>query len=578
MKSKWQYILLLFFSTFSYAQVTLDVVQEEGDVKVDQRFSVTFVLEIVGNEYIQESPLKLPDFSKFKVAGNASNRNTYVDPKKNIVINQLFFQVFLEPKVAGNSKIGSALVQVNGKMYKTEPFEVYVKDADRKSNDNDDIASNDLYLNMEVKDKNIFTNQPTIAVLRAYSRDFDNFRNVGSIKLPNQNNVNIQTVSYKKSDIEPDYKGDLASQIIAIYMIFPSESGRIEIKPISAKIKHKNLRISSNKINLNVKKLPTAPSDFKNAVGNFTIELENNETKIPEINQPINLTLKIKGEGNFVNLRLPKIIENNDYQLFAPKISNHFAPANQSMKGEISADYILIPKKKGLLNISTENFIYFDPIAKKYVDLGAKSLAIDVMSQEEISDTKTALEKVNEYTNTILETVNTPVIGTNALQIKEKNKLNWKTILLNFSLFFGLIYLFYLLRKRYKKRKKTKLKTNNQSPIETIAEAEEKLRNQQKYSLSDELNYLEKLKDQKDQTAFFETYDELIKNLETTINKEKNQSLEYYFESKYGSLFAEKYKNLSKKISIEKYSPINSDNILDDLYAEIYQLFSDIKE
>lgn len=104
------------------------------------------------------------------------------------------------------------------------------------------------------------------------------------------------------------------------------------------------------------------------------------------------------------------------------------------------------------------------------------------------------------------------------------------------------------------------------------------MRNQQKYSLSDELNYLEKLKDQKDQTAFFETYDELIKNLETTINKEKNQSLEYYFESKYGSLFAEKYKNLSKKISIEKYSPINSDNILDDLYAEIYQLFSDIKE
>ncbi len=578
MKSKWEYILILFFSTFSYAQVTLDVIQEEGDVKVGQRFTVTFVLEIVGNEYIQESPLKLPDYSKFKNVGNASNRNTYVDPKKDIVINQLIFQTFLEPKVAGNIKIGSALVQVNGKMYKTEPFEVYVKDAERKSINEDDLATNDLYLNMEVTDKTIFTNQSTIAVLRAYSRDFDNFRKVGTIKLPNQDNINIQTVSYKKSDIEPSYKGDLASQIIAVYMIFPSESGRIEIAPISAKIKHKNLKISSNKINLNVKSLPTAPSTFKNAVGNFTIEFEKKDTQIPEINTPINLTLKIKGEGNFVNLKLPKILESNDYQLFAPKISRQYAPVNQEMKGEISADYILIPKKKGLVNINTEDFVFFDPIAKKYVDLGTKSLTIDVLSQEDVLESKTTLEKVNEYTNTILETVNTPVIGANTLQIKEKNKLNWKIILLNFTLFFGLIFLFYLLRKSYKKRKKAKLKNKKQSPIETIAEAEEKLRGQQQYSLSEELNYLEKLKNQKDQTAFFKAYDELIKNFEDTINKDTNQSLESYFESKYGLHFVEKYKNLSKKISIEKYSPISSDTILDDLYNEIYHLFSHVTE
>jgi len=579
MSHKLSYLLFLFAAVFSYGQVTLVVATEDNELKVNDKFTVTFVLEISGDEYIQETPLKLPDLSKFNIIGTASNRNTYVDPKKNIVINQLVYQAMLEPKYSGKVKIGSALVQVNGKMYKTEPFDINIKDSEKKANAADEMASNDIFLNMEVEDKTIYTNQPTIAVLRAYSKDFDNFRKVGNIQLPNQNNANIRTVSYKKSDIEPASKGDLASQVIAVFMIFPTESGKVEIKPASAKLKNKNLKISSNKINLNVKKLPSnSPADFKNAVGNFTMELARNSEEQAEVNKPIDVVMKIKGNGNFLNLKLPQIQESEQYRFFPPKISHHFISGSRGMEGEISAHYIIIPNKSGKITIETEPFAYFSPEKTKYIEIDPQMLNINVLSKEQIADAKSTIEKMNDYTNVILETVNTPVIKTGVLQVKDKSKFNWKTILLNILLFSGVAFLLFLYKKRRKKRKLIMQKNEASAPVETVAEAEEKLRAQSHFSLREDLQYLERIKDEKEAPKFFTVYDSMVKNFENQINTKYQESLHSYFEKNYGLQFAEDFRTLSKKISIEKYSPIFSEESLEALYLEIHQLFSIIEE
>jgi len=579
MTNKLSYILFLFATVFSYGQVTLAVATEDSDLKVNQKFTVTFVLEISGDEYIQETPLKLPDLSKFNIIGTASNRNTYVDPKKNIVINQLVYQVVLEPKEAGKARIGSALVQVSGKMYKTEPSDFYIKDSDKRTNSTDELASNDIYLNMEVEDKTVYTNQPTIAVLRAYSKDFDNFRKVGNIQLPNQNNANIRTVSYKKSDIEPASRGEMASQVIAVFMIFPTESGKVEIKPASAKLKNKDLKISSNKINLNVKKLPSdSPENFKNAVGDFSVELEKNSEEQAEVNKPIDVVMKIKGNGNFVNLKLPQILESDQYRFYAPKISNHYVSGNDGMKGEISAHYIIIPNKPGKITIETEPFAYFNPDEKKYIELAPKILNLNILSKEQISEAKSTIEKVNDYTNVILETVNTPVIKTRVLQVKDKSRLNWKTIFLNIGLFSGLAVLLFLYKKQRKKRKLITRKNAVSTPVETVAETEEKLRAQHRFSLKEDLQYLEKMKNEKDSRKFFSAYDDMVKGFENQINTKYGENLNSYIEKNYGHQPAENFRILSKKISIEKYSPIFSDESLEELYSEIRQLFSEIEE
>jgi len=576
MSAKFSYILLFLTTVFSYGQVTLVVASEDENLKVNERFTVTFILEISGNEYVQESPLKLPDLSKFNIVGTASNRDTYVDSKKNIVINRLVYQVVLEPKEAGKIKMGSALVQVSGKMYKTEPSDIFIKDAERRVNTNEDLASGDLYLNMEIKEKSVYTNQPTIAVLRAYSRDFDNFRKVGHIVLPNQNNVNFQTVSYKKSDIERN-AGEMASQVIGVFMVFPTKSGKIEIEPISAKLKNKGTKIISNTINLNVKNLPAgSPANFKNAVGNFSLAIEK-DSAAAEVNKPIKVVVKMKGQGNLVNIKIPAIVESENYRFYPPKISNNFVSGHNGMEGEITADYIIIPTKSGKISIETEQFAYFNPEEKKYINLGSKMLNINVLSHEQIVDSKTTLEKVNEYTNNILETVNSPVITTSALQIKEKNKLNWKTIFLNMGLFFGAAFLLFLVKRSYKKRKFI-TQNNSSSPIETIAEAEEKLKSQNRFSLEVELEYLEKLTEQDDSEKFFTAYEDMVKGFENQVVDKDNPNLNSYLENKYGKKTAEEFRMLSNKVFIEKYSPLITEEYLKNLYSEIAQMFSKISK
>ncbi len=284
------YILFLFSAIFNYGQVTL-AISEVKDQKVNQKFNLTVLLEISGENMEQETPLKMPDFSKFNIVGSASERNTVVlDASKGTVVDQLVYQYVLSPKQPGKIKIGSVLVTVNGKIYKTEPFDINVRENEKISSvaDND---RNDLYLNLEVRDKVVYKNEPTIAVLRAYSRNYDNFRKVGNIQFGHQRHVSIKPVSLAKSEIESN--SGIASQVIGVFMIFPSETGSIEINPITASynISTKANKITSNKVTLNVKKLPGGmPANFKNAVGQFKADVFNpNSSEIPEIDKPVNI-------------------------------------------------------------------------------------------------------------------------------------------------------------------------------------------------------------------------------------------------------------------------------------------------
>ena len=455
MKQQISYILFLFSAVFTYGQVTL-AISDVKDQKINQRFTLTVLLEISGENMEQQTPLQMPDFSKFDIIGSASERNTVVlDASKGNVINQLVYQYVLSPKQSGRIKIGSALVTVNGKIYKTEPFDITVREADKTNSVADNTDRNDLYLNLEVQDKVVYKNEPTIAVLRAYSRDYDNFRKLGKLHFPSQRNANIKPVSFAKSEIESS--AGMASQIIGIFMIFPSETGTIEINPISATFANpaKENKISSNKIQLNVKKLPVGmPNHFKNAVGQFTIDLSTNvSNQISEINKPVHLFLKVAGSGNLGSLHLPKILNSENYSFFTPKVTSQTTANKNGLSGAIIAEYIVVPKIPGTVMIKFENFSYFDPNSKKYTDLGSKELVLQVKTPEQIAEAKTTLEKVNDYTNTVLETVNTPVLQTQNFIVTDKNQINWKIVVGNIALLTSLITLFAVVMRKREKRK-----------------------------------------------------------------------------------------------------------------------------
>ena len=576
MKHKIPYILFLFSAIFTYGQVTL-AVSDVKNPRVNQRFNLTVILEISGENMEQETPLRMPDLSKFDIIGSASEQNTVVlDAKKGDVLNQMVYQWVLTPKEAGKIRFGSVLVTVNGKIYKTEPFEINVKDNEKKSAVAEHTNhSNEVYLNLELKKNVVYKNEPAVAVLRAYSKDYDNFRKVSNLQFSPQKNASIKPINYTKSEIETS--SGMASQVIGTFMIFPNESGPIAINAFSAVVGNatKPTKVSSNRVRLNVKKLPDGmPSNFKNAVGNFEVAVsQTNTDEIPEVDKPLNISVRLSGAGNFGSLDLPKIIDSPDYVFYTPQITTKTVPQKDGLSGDVIAEYVVIPKKAGSISINFENFSFFNPKEVQYTDLGPKSLLLNVKTPGEIADAKSTIEKVNDYTNIVLETVNTPVLQTHNLKIKNKDKINWKIVAGNLGLMVAVLSLFVVLRKRQEKKK---VKPQQLRSSISIAETEEIIRKKIGHQFDENIEYLKILKENKDFETFFTAYQELnneTKNFFSVINESEFRN---YLEQNKGAHVAEQYRILSEKIQIEKYAPFHTAEHIDLILEAIISFYNEI--
>ncbi|MCW3159726.1 BatD family protein [Chryseobacterium oryctis] len=571
------YILLLLSSVISYGQVSLSLEADKNDYKGKEIVNLTIVLEMNGGDLVQQTGFQLPDLSKFNMIGSGSVTNTFVDPETNTVVSQKVSRIALEPKHKGKIKIGSVLVTVNNKIYKTEPFDINVRDIEKKSVANNII--NDLYLGMEIEDRDIYQDQPTIAVLRAYSKNMDNFRKVKNIHLPKQDNINVHPVSFAKSEINPS--GNMSSQILAVFMIFPNEAGYVEVPAVSASVSSyaNKSKILSNKVKLNVRKLPEgSPEYFKNAVGDFNVSIYNASKEKVEVKKPINVVVKVTGEGNLSDMHLPGLESSPDYDFYAPKITSRVKPGTTGIKGEILANYIVIPKKAGEIAIKTEQFAFFNPTNKEYVDLGHEILDLNAFSHDQILESRTAVEKVNEYTNNFLETVNTPVLKTTSFKVKEKNKFNWNVLIVNIGILSGLFIAYLLFKNWQKKRIIVKENTSLRPSLGSVAETENEIRERLKTDISDYFSYLESLKSKEDYDKFFVTVEELDSEVRSQYFQSSDKDFKVFLENYKGATVADEYRNLLQKIQIEKFAPVKSSEGLSELLNDIVNLYSKISK
>lgn len=579
MQNRIIYILLLMSSVISYGQVNLSVTPDKTTYNGKEIVNLNIVLEMNGGEYNQQTPLRSPDLSKFNIIGSGSASNGYVDPETNTVISQSITRLALEPKQKGKVKIGSFLITINNKIYKTEPFDIFIKDVEKKPVAANN-ASKDVYLNMEIDDREVYQDQPTIAVLKVYSKNMDNFRRVRNIHLPEQDNLDVFPVSFTKSEIDPSDAGNMASQILAVFMVFPNEAGYVDIPGVSASLNsyaNKN-KIVSNKVKINVKKLPEgSPECFKNAVGNFNVTVVNTSKEKIEVKKPMNVLVKVSGEGNLKSMELPKIAQSPDYEVFAPKIISRVTVGTEGMKGEVLANYLVIPKKAGEINIKTEQFAFFDPSSKEYVDLGQQSLAVNAFSHDQILESRTAVEKVNEYTNTFLETVNTPVLKTTSFKVKEKKKFHWNVLFINIAILLSLFGM-YLLFKTWQKKNRLSKEIQAPMPLGSVAETENEIREKFKTDINDYFGYLENLKDNEDYQKFFQTFDELDQEVKNQYSVNPADHLTDLLEKEKGSSIAEEYRNLIQRVQVEKYAPIKSSEGMDELLSSIVNLYSKISK
>ena len=559
------YILSFILPIFGYGQVTLLSETDTKEYQVREPFNLSIGLEIIGENYQQQSPVRLPDLSKFEILGNATESVAAIDPETGNVVRQVLYHLILQPKHAGKTRIGSALVQVNGKTYKSEPFEILVRDGKRKH----DAWGRSVSMVMEVLDKEVYENQPVNVVLKlkANPHNYLDFRKVNQIKLP-QKTKNIYTVNLKREDIEIDKNDETAMQVIASFVVVPEKDGNLFVSPATALFNEE--RILSNPLKIHVKKLPEgAPRGFKNAVGKFDLEVEIPKEEV-EVNQPMDVFVKLKGKGNIIGAELPKIVESDDYTILKPTQKIEVKESEHS--GEKTDHYVIIPKKEGEITIRYENFAYFDIDEKQYQTINSDDIKILSLSKEDMDSPKSTLGKMMDDTGHILKKVNLLPVSE---EEKEEESFDFGRFAGIGLLVFGSLLAIYFFTFRKKKPKQWSSVQENDK-ITTIAETEELLKENIFIGKEYYFGALKNAADNGDSAGFFENYQELHTEAENQIKRLKNQTISEFLEEIENADFVKDFEQFRTEIQEAKYAPVHED--LYEFYNNIVKFYTKIME
>ena len=559
------YILSFILPIFGYGQVTLLSETDTKEYQVREPFNLSIGLEIIGENYQQQSPVRLPDLSKFEILGNATESVAAIDPETGNVVRQVLYHLILQPKHAGKTRIGSALVQVNGKTYKSEPFEILVRDGKRKH----DAWGRSVSMVMEVLDKEVYENQPVNVVLKlkANPHNYLDFRKVNQIKLP-QKTKNIYTVNLKREDIEIDKNDETAMQVIASFVVVPEKDGNLFVSPATALFNEE--RILSNPLKIHVKKLPEgAPRGFKNAVGKFDLEVEIPKEEV-EVNQPMDVFVKLKGKGNIIGVELPKIVESDDYTILKP--TQKIDVKESELSGEKTDHYVIIPKKEGEITIRYENFAYFDIDEKQYQTINSDDIKILSLSREAMDSPTSTLGKMMDNTGHILKKVNLLPVSE---EENEEESFDYGRFAGIGLLVFGSLLAIYFFTFRKKKPKQWS-SVQEDDKITTIAETEELLK--ENISIGKEYYFgaLKNAADKGNTTRFFENYQELHTEAENQIKRLKNQTISEFLEETESPDFVKDFEQFRTEIQEAKYAPVHED--LYEFYNNIVKFYTKIME
>ncbi|MDO4763965.1 MAG: BatD family protein [Flavobacteriaceae bacterium] len=555
MRNNFHILFLILSPLFAWGQVLIFSETNTKEYETTEAFRLNIGLEITGN-LEQESPIKLPDLSKFEILGNAFEEFSYIN-NSGMQVKQIVHQIILEPKQAGKIKIGSALVQINGKLYKSEPFDISVKEKSKKSLDIN--ALKNIYLTLETENNSSFYPYEPIKVLvKAYSKTPHLFRKLHQINFSKQQNSYFK-LSHR--DEVEEYDDFWTSQIISSFLVFPENIGNFEIP--SVLVKFENEKIHSNSLRINIKPFPqNAPKSFDNAVGNFALEIIIPSTHI-EKDQGFDVIVKLSGEGNLSHINLPKIIKSIDYKFFKPTRKTNFIATDYGLKGEITEHYVLIPQKEGDININLEEFSFFNPKDKQY-HLINKTHAINITAKEN------PLIRTEEVGHLLKKTELLPISPK-----QEKSKIQQYVILLILFILIALLGIFLMVFRKKKQKITATQNLQENGGITNISETEEMIKNTLFIGKDYYFRMLKSAIERKDKNLFFEHYEEFHNEIEKRVHLIENQNFKEYLLSLGNGLW-EEYEDLNKKIQIEKYAPVSQN--LQEIYQKTEKFYSKIME
>ncbi len=472
-------IIIISYCNLS-AQDVRFTAQATNVVEVGEQFRLIFSVNAKGSD------LKMPSLKDFNVLSGPSTSSSTSMQVINGQVSQsssFSYTYILQGIKIGKYSIGSAIITVNGKQYKSNPLSVEVVKGSGNGVQNQqrnkgtanttmaDVKGDELFVRVNVDKTNVYRGEPLMATIKVYTKlslagfenmKFPSFKGFFSQDMETPSNVNLQRENVNGQI----YNVGLLKRVV----LYPQKSGELFIEPfelecvVRQQVRNKNFwddffgsyqnvkkKVVSPQVRINVKQLPdNAPDGFCGAIGKFNMTANINTKKV-KTNDGITLKITISGTGNLklidtLNVKLP-----SDFEKYDPKISNDFKSSTEGASGSKTFEYLIIPRHSGDFTIPPIEFTWFDLGSKQYKNVTSDEFKIHV---DKGNDDESATV-VSGMTKEDVKFIGSDIrfIKKNKFEVKKKGKLffgSWLFIFLYILSLAIFIVLYIVMREKIK--------------------------------------------------------------------------------------------------------------------------------
>ena len=138
--------------------------------------------------------------------------------------------------------------------------------------------------------------------------------------------------------------------------------------------------VDSDPVTLQVRPLPRESElpGFTGAVGSYSLDPPELSTNIVSVGEPLQLKIRIRGEGNLARLVPPQVPQLSDWQVFATPAEST-PPQILQAQGHVTFVYTLIPLSDKARATPALPFSTFDPERGAYTDLTVPAMSVTVL-------------------------------------------------------------------------------------------------------------------------------------------------------------------------------------------------------
>ena len=397
-------VCILLFSLQGFSQPVSFTMEAPKIVELGEQFRLSFMVNAKGQN------LKLPELSDFEtLMGPSTSQSSSFQIINGVSSQSVSFSYLfiLRAKKEGRFTINPASITVNGATINSNSVTIEVaKGSSKPSGGGVDqptatpgtIPKSDLFVKLIIDRKSLYKGDHAMATIKIYSKV--NLNGFEDISLPSFEGFWSQDVALPQqiSLQRESYNGEIYNVgTLKKTLLFPQQNGSITIGKVKIdcivqqRVKQPksffddffdnfaNVKatVTSDPVVVTVNPLPSGPGNFSGAVGRFDLRSSITSTSVKE-NDAITLRLDVTGNGNIKLINAPKLKLPADFEVYDPKTQSNFTATAEGLNGNISFEYLFLPRFAGDYTIPPVDFVYFDPIAGKYLTKSSQEFKIHV--------------------------------------------------------------------------------------------------------------------------------------------------------------------------------------------------------